>query len=86
MMLTACCLGGRGRETGQCGERGQLEGDPRLEKGRADLQLSALVHTYLIKAAEVEEEHHSSNQGGQWTPVKLFALLIVFIARFDRVC
>lgn len=40
--LTVPFLGGRGRETGQCSERGQLEGGPWLQKGRADLQLSAL--------------------------------------------
>lgn len=43
--LTVPFLVGRRRETGQCGERGQLEGGPRLEKERADLQLPALAHT-----------------------------------------
>lgn len=79
--LPGFCLGGRGRETGWCSERGQLEDGVRLDEGRADLQLSALAHTDRIKAAEVQE-HCSSNQGDQWTTAKLWALLIVFIAMF----
>lgn len=70
-------LGRRGRELLECG--------PRLEKGRADLELSVLAHTDLIKAAEFEEKHCPSDQGDQWTSAKLLTLLIVFIARFGRV-
>lgn len=78
-------LGRGGRETGQCSEKGEVESGPRLEKGRAGLQFSALAHTDWIQASEDEEEYCSSNQGDHWTTAKLLSLLITFIARFGRI-